>query len=302
VKLSEVNPFTGMLAAPNALLITGGATTVMEALDVFPVPPSVADTAPVVLFFTPPVAPVTFNETVHAVLIASVPADKLTTPDPGTAVDVPPHVLARLFGVATTRPAGRLSVKANPFRGIAFAAGFVMVRVKDVDPLSGIEAAPNAFTIAGGAATARFAVALFPVPPFVDETLDVVLTLTPAIVPRTLTASVQLEPMATVPPVKETLPEPARAVGVPPHVLARPFGVATTTPAGKLSVNATPAWATAFAAGFVIVKVKLVVPFNGIPTAPNAFAIDGGATTSMLAEAGEPAPPSVDAALLVVLF
>ena len=41
VKLNEVEPFSGMLAAPKALLITGGATTVMEALEVFPVPPSV---------------------------------------------------------------------------------------------------------------------------------------------------------------------------------------------------------------------------------------------------------------------
>lgn len=37
-----------------------------------------------------------------------------------------------------------------------------------------------------------------------------------------------------------TLDEPATAVAVPPHVLVR-FGVeATTSPAGRLSVNATP--------------------------------------------------------------
>lgn len=38
VKLSEVEPFNGMLAAPNDLISTGGAITVSAALEVFPVP------------------------------------------------------------------------------------------------------------------------------------------------------------------------------------------------------------------------------------------------------------------------
>jgi hypothetical protein len=38
VKVNEVEPFSGMLAAPNALMITGGPTTVMLAFEVFPVP------------------------------------------------------------------------------------------------------------------------------------------------------------------------------------------------------------------------------------------------------------------------
>ena len=46
---------------------------------------------------------------------------------------------------------------------------------------------------------------------------------------------------ATVPPVSETLPEPAVAVGVPEQVFVNPFGVATTNPVGKVSLNATPA-------------------------------------------------------------
>jgi hypothetical protein len=44
VKVNEVEPFSGMLAAPNALIITGGPTTVMLAFEVFPVPPSVEAT------------------------------------------------------------------------------------------------------------------------------------------------------------------------------------------------------------------------------------------------------------------
>ena len=38
VKLSEVAPFNGTLAAPNALIRMGGATMVTEAFEVFPVP------------------------------------------------------------------------------------------------------------------------------------------------------------------------------------------------------------------------------------------------------------------------
>lgn len=41
VKVKLVEPFRGMLAAPNALIITGGAFTVIDALEVLPAPPSV---------------------------------------------------------------------------------------------------------------------------------------------------------------------------------------------------------------------------------------------------------------------
>jgi hypothetical protein len=43
-----------------------------------------------------------------------------------------------------------------------------------------------------------------------------------------------------VAPVRETLPEPGAAIAVPPQVLTRPLGLATTRFAGKLSVNPTP--------------------------------------------------------------
>jgi len=39
-KVSEVVPFSGMLAVPNDFMRTGGYTTVTEAFDVLPVPPS----------------------------------------------------------------------------------------------------------------------------------------------------------------------------------------------------------------------------------------------------------------------
>jgi hypothetical protein len=65
----------------------------------------------------------------------------------------------------------------------------------------------------------------------------------------------------------------------PPHVPVRPFGVATTNPVGKVSLNATPVSDTVFAAGLVIVNVRLAVPFRGIVAAPNVLLIVGGAIT-----------------------
>src|SRR5258708_11204801 len=107
-----VEPFSGMLAAPNALMITGGASTVIDAVEVLPVPPSV-EVICTELFFTPVVVPCTSAETVQEAPPASVPPDRLTEPDPPTAVAVPPQLFER-FGVgATTRPAGRLSVNAS---------------------------------------------------------------------------------------------------------------------------------------------------------------------------------------------
>ncbi len=112
VKLSVVLLPTTMLAAPNALAIEGGATTGRLADAVPPVPPSVDVTLPVVLFFVPPLVPVTFTLKVQDVLAARLAPDKLMLPDPAVAVIVPPPQLpAKPFGVDTTKPAGRTSVK-----------------------------------------------------------------------------------------------------------------------------------------------------------------------------------------------
>jgi hypothetical protein len=226
----------------------------------------------------------------------------VTTPDPEIAAATPVQVVAKPFGVATTSPAGRLSVKPIPVSGIVFAAGLLIVNVRLAEPLRGMLAAPKAFTIVGGVATVKFAVAVLPVPPFVEETVPVVFTKLPDAVPVTFTVNVQVLLAAIVPPVNEMLPEPATAVATPPQVLVSPFGVATTIPAGSVSVNATPVSVTAFAAGFVIVNVSDVVPFSGRLDAPKAFAIDGGTTTLMLADAVPPVPPSVEVTFPVLLF
>jgi hypothetical protein len=89
-------------------------------------------------------------------------------------------------------------------------------------------------------------------------------------------------------------------VSVPPQTVAEAF--ATVSPVGTVSVKATPVSATAFAAGFVIVKVSDVVAFKAMLLGLKAFAIDGGATTLIKAEAVPPLPPSVEVTLPVVLF
>jgi hypothetical protein len=65
-----------------------------------------------------------------------------------------------------------------------------------------------------------------------------------------------------VPPVRERLPVPEAATGVPPQVLVNPLGVDTTRFGGKLSVKATPASAIALADGLVRVTVKVLMPFG----------------------------------------
>jgi hypothetical protein len=100
-------------------------------------------------------------------------------------------------------------------------------------------------------------------------------------------------------PVK-AIPVGEVVVSVPPQTVADAF--ATVSPAGNVSVKATPVSATAFAAGFVIVNVSEVVAFKAMLLGLKALAIDGGATTLIEAEAVPPVPPSVEVTALVVLF
>ena len=103
-------------------------------------------------------------------------------------------------------------------------------------------AAPNDLVkFAGGLTTAMLAVAVLLDPPLV-EVACTLLTAEPATVPVTFTVKVQVAPGARLTLERLTLPLPATAVAVPPHWLFRPLGVDTTmpTPAGSVSVNATP--------------------------------------------------------------
>ena len=58
-------------------------------------------------------AAVTSTLTVQLAPAATEPPDRLTTPEPAAAVSVPLQPLLLLAGVATSMPAGRLSVKSS---------------------------------------------------------------------------------------------------------------------------------------------------------------------------------------------
>jgi len=152
-KLSDVDPFNGMLAKPKDLAIVGGPTTVTLAEAVPPGLLSLEVTLPVVLFFVPALVPVTFTLKVHEIpeVISSVAPDKLMAPDPAFAVTVPPpQVPVRPFGVETTRPAGSVSVKPIPVK-IEKILGLVTVKLSEVEPFSGTLPAPKDLAIVGGA-------------------------------------------------------------------------------------------------------------------------------------------------------
>ena len=119
VKLKVEIPAGAIPLGVNTLAIAGGATTVMLADAVPPAPPCVDVTLLVVLFCVPAAMPVTFTENVQEVLAAKVALLRLTTFVPCGAVMVPlPHVPVSPFGVATTKPAGKASVKPTPARAV----------------------------------------------------------------------------------------------------------------------------------------------------------------------------------------
>lgn len=77
-------------------------------------------------------SPVTLTMTVHELLAATVPPERLTELEVSGVV--PPHVLDRFEGLATCNPVGKLSVKATPVSATPF--GFEMVKVRLVVPWS----------------------------------------------------------------------------------------------------------------------------------------------------------------------
>lgn len=105
--------------------------------------------------------PVTFRETAQEAPAARLAPDRVTEDDPVAPVAVPPHVLLRLFGLATTKPAGKLSVNARPF-SVVFWLGLLMAKLRVVVPLSGTVAAPNVLATWGGLITVRLAEEVLP--------------------------------------------------------------------------------------------------------------------------------------------
>src|SRR5438309_1463832 len=107
-------------------------------------------------------------------------------------------------------------------------------------------------------ATVMLAVAVLPVPPFVEVTAPVLMLFGPVAVPTTFTLNVPVPLGARVPPLKVIVLDPAMAVIVPEPILPlRPLGAATTNPTGKGTLNAIPL-SPVLEFGLVIVKVRLV--------------------------------------------
>ncbi len=211
-------------------------------------------------------------------------------------VNVPPQTVAD--ALATVNPVGIVSLKATPVKATVLAAGLVMVNCNEVVAFSGMLLGLNSLEIVGGATTVRTAVLLVvPVPPSVEVIAPVVLLLLPAIVPVTSTEKVQVDPAAgdavRVPPERVMVLLRAVAVIVPAPQEPVMLGVAaTTTPAGRLSVKATPLSALAVF-GLVMVKLSVLLEFNATLVGLKALLMVGGPTTMTLALAVLPVPPLV---------
>ena len=151
------------------------------------------------MFIVPALVPVTLIENVHPAPAASVAPDNVTPLPPAGAVMVPPpHEPERPLGVEMVRPAGIGSVKPT-FDSDALEFGFVTVNVSDVEPPTGIEAAPNDFEIEGGtvepdARTVSDALAVEPVPPLPELTAPDVLLAVPAVLLVTSNDIVHVDP------------------------------------------------------------------------------------------------------------
>src|SRR6266849_4932579 len=282
VNVTLVEPLSGILLAPNALVMVGGATTVRAAaLLVLPAPVSAELMAPVVLDLVPADVPVTFTLMEHEPIEASVPPVKLMVLEPAVSDTVPVHVVLAPLGEDTTKPAGRLSVKATPVSA-KLEFGLLMLNVKLVEPFSGIVAAPKALLMVGGLATVSVAILLVvPVPPFVELIVPVVLSLVPEVVPFTSMLMVHVPLAARVPLARLIELEPATAVTVPPHTPTTLGAAATCKPATSVSPKAMP-FSVVPVFGLLIVNVMVDVPFTPIVVGENALLMVGAATTVTL--------------------
>src|SRR6266567_6931204 len=224
-KLMLTVPPNATLAAANDFVIVGapGAVTVTVAvLDGVPV----SETGPlavigdVVLFCVPAEAPVTVTMIAQLAAAANVPPVKVNRLPP-VITRLPPHVAVVPLGAV--RPDGSVSVNARPVSATV-AFGFVSDRSRLVVPLTTIDAAPNDFAFVGCATTVIVAVFdVAPAPDSVELSGPVVLFLTPAVAPVTVTVIVQFAPAASVPPVKVSVLPPA-ITRLPPQVAVEPLG------------------------------------------------------------------------------
>ena len=94
------------------------------------------------------------------------------------------------------------------------------------------------------------------------------------------------------------VPAPAFAVAVPPQVLVRFGGVATFSPAGKVSVKASDDSEDVF--GLVMFNVSVVVPPSGTVGALNEEVTVGASDTVRVAVSVFPVPPLSELTLKLI--
>ena len=114
-----------------------------------------------------------------------------------------------------------------------------------------------------------------------------------------VTPNVHGVPTATVAPDSAMVTGAVTVNVPPPHCELE--ALATVSPVGSVSEKPTPVKETGLPVGLVMVKVRLVVVFRAMLLAPNAFAIEGGASTLRLADAVKPVPPLLELTAPVML-
>jgi hypothetical protein len=218
---------------------------------------------------------------------------------------VPVMVIGKLpadVGVPLSTPADeKLTPPGKPPVSLNVGAGNPVAVTGNEPAEPKVKVALLALVINGAWSTVRVSEAVVPVPPLVALTVPVVLLLMPLLVAVTFTETAQLLLTGIDPPLRLIVVAAAGAVNVPPQVLVAPGVLATCIPAGKASLTATPVRVTVLAAGLVMVRVRVEVPFTLMGSGAKALVIVGAALTAKLAEAVVPAPPFVELTVPVVL-
>lgn len=172
VTVRKTNSFTSTSPKSILLGVTVKPATVRVAVAVFPVPPLVEVTLPVMLVKFPGCGAVTGTLKVQLLLTAIVaPESEIVLPP--LVVSVPPHTA--VVPLVTLRPAGRTSVNATPDSATVLTAGLAMAKPKLEVAFTAITLGLNALAIAGGATTIMLAEAAGPAPPSLEVTVLVVL-------------------------------------------------------------------------------------------------------------------------------
>jgi len=248
-------------------MLTSGAASFTNtlAVDVLPVPPFVELTC-TEFALRPAVLPVTSTESAQEAPAVKLTPVKLTVEEPAVAVAVPPQLFDKPFGVATTNPPGKVSIKVIPVSVVA-ELGLLIEKVRLVGLPVKMGFAVKDLAMTGGAITVSDEVP-YPVevvfgPVSVEVMVPLIFVYCPATLPNTFTEIVQLAFAERVAPLRLIMEVPAVAVVVPPvsvptvQVVVKPFGVATNRPVGRVSEKPTPVNAVAVL-GLVSVNLRVL--------------------------------------------